>query len=249
MADALVVAALTSEDYAQSEISALVNILDAELLLGSEATSRNLQERLNQQKWRIVWFVGHGTEHGVSLYDGPIASGTLTSFIRNASPDLVVLNTCSSLNVAMDIYNEVATNFVCTIQETPDNAAFFMGKQLAINIARGHTFKESYLRSKSGQNRNYVFLPGANGMTGQDIEQRTPPSTRDGNGDIADLHEEVSRLSYLVYGNEQWQLPGIIPSMAKLQRDCNQVRLLLFLLIVLVLLSAAVALGRWWPMI
>lgn len=248
MAEALVVAALTSEEYAQSEISALVNILDADLLLGSDATSRRLQEMLNSQPWKIIWFVGHGTEHGVSLFDGPIGSGTLTSFIKSTRPELVVINTCSSLNVAMDIYNEVATNFICTVQDVPDNLAFFTGKQMAINLSRGMSYKNAYLMSKSGQNRTYLFLPGANGMAPKEPEESSK-STRNGNGDIEDLHEEVSRLSYLIYGNEKWNIPGILPAIAKLQRDSNQIRLLLILLVMLVLVSTAVIIGRGWPLL
>jgi len=219
MGGTLLVAPLINEDYGHSEISALVNILEAELLLGADATSRNLLDKLSSEEWEIIWFIGHGSNTGMMLHDGKIDSGALTSFIRNANPGLVVFNTCSSFGVASDIQNEVATNFICTISDIDDRTAFFTGKQLAQNIANGYSYQDSFHRSKSGQNRNYVYLAGT-----KDMPSRGDQDAYAKQADLLDLQEEISAISTDIYGGKGWNQSGLLGTVREIEMEVQKIK-------------------------
>jgi len=235
MASTLVVAPMVDGEYGQSEISSLVNILDANLLLGSEATSRNLIDKLNSRQWEIIWFIAHGTVSGIMLHDGEIDSGVLTSFIRNAEPELVVLNTCQSIDVAMAIHNEVATNFICTLSDVPDRQAFFTGRQLAISIANGYSYHRSYKRSISGQNRDYIFLAGSDDMA-RDNEEAEIFREK-----IAVIQQQLTKIVGTVYGDIKWNQPGLVNIVKNLRDSSEKQKLLIICLIAtnLLIISSA----------
>jgi len=220
--ETLVIAPMVTEEYAQSEISTLVNMLDAELLLGADADSRNVMQKLQSRgDWSIVWFIAHGREEGIMLHDGEIDCRILTSFIRGARPELVVFNTCSSLNIAMDIHNEVQTNFVCTVTEVESKLAFGYASRFAANIVSGMSYYESYLDARPGQNRTFLFL-GADNM----MNRRASVSSSGGmnnNGEWSDLKVEVKRLSLIIDGDEKWNQRGLVPTMNLIQHQLEKI--------------------------
>lgn len=215
--DVLVIAPLTDEAYAQSEISSLVNTLNAELLLGQDATSRNLLDRLTSRSWKILWFVCHGNQYGLNLADGMLETRILTSFIRGAKPEFVFLNSCSSLPVAMDIYNEVRADFLCTVQDTPDSVSFFTGKQFAVALSTGSSYRDAYLASKPGQNQNFLFLSGNSPMANANNVQE--PNRR-----IETIEDELARINAVLEGSQKWNVIGLLQRTEVISKEMDQLK-------------------------
>lgn len=203
----LVVAPKTDLLLVDSEVAAVVNFLRASLL-NDHVTAEMLLDELAEQ-WDVVWFAAHGDESGVHLSDGPLGSGPLTSFIRTAGASLVVFNTCSSFQVANEIYNELLIDLVCTIRPVPDRDAFFTGKQFAIQLSRGQTPHEAYLLAKGGGNRDYVFM-------NKREKPVSPPVISP--AQIDQLSEELRRLVEVMDGRPRDKVPGLLETVVNLSQ-------------------------------
>lgn len=217
----LVIAPRTNLVLVEDEVSAVVNALGASILQGP-VTARDVLEKI-AEGWDIIWFMTHGTEDGIMLFDGPLSASSLTTFIRTSEARLVVLNTCESIGVALEIHNELLTNLVCTLREVPDRDAYFTGKQLAMHLARGKTFSQAYLAAKPGQNQNYIFLVGkerdaqTNALTSVPIPAVRPSDTKD-------YAEQIKRLDALVSGDMLWGQEGLVHTVRSLLKEVNDIK-------------------------
>lgn len=197
----------------EAEVAAVVNHLHASILTG-QVTSENLLSKLEEQ-WDIVWFATHGDENGIYLSDGPISSDVLVPFMRTANASLIVLNTCSSINVAQDIYNELSIDLVCAIRPIPDRQAFFTAKQFAFNLSRGLSPYDAYVRAKPGRNRDYVFLGRGNSlMPLSAIDER----------EYQRMSQELGRLVRLIDGEERDQEPGLLRVVKETAEDVQRLK-------------------------
>lgn len=194
---------------ADSEVMALVNILHADLLNGDEATATHLIDMLAAGTYRRLLLLTHGDKAGVVMADGHLSTSQLTSFSRIGELDLIVLNTCESLDVAMAMHNELpVTDLICTVRALPDPTALYLTKQLALQLSRGLSNQDAYERSKPGQNRDYLFIPRSD-RTGKYTV--TPAERPDSMAeDIVKIRDEVHRIVALVDGDERWNQPGMI---------------------------------------
>lgn len=260
----LVIAPRTNLVMAEEESTAVVNALNAQIMQG-RVTSNMVLDRL-AEGWDIVWFMTHGAPDGILLSDGPLDASTLTTFIRTSEARLVVLNTCDSIQVALDIHNELLTNLICTLREVPDRDAFFTGKQLAFQLARGKTFSQAYLAAKPGQNKDYIFLVGKDrdkpsvNLTTVPLSAPAPADAAGGRptrvGEYGEFEERIRRLDAVVSGDMLWGTEGLVNTVKSLLAELNKLKqailvlqfgggVMLFLLVVILLtiISAYVA-GR-----
>lgn len=237
----LVIAPRTNLVLAEEETTAVVNALTANLMQGNVTASMVLDKV--SEGWDIIWFMTHGTPSGILLSDGPLDAGNLTTFIRTSEARLVVLNTCQSIDVALAIHNELLTNLICTLREIPDRDAFFTGKQLAFQLARGKSFSQAYLAAKPGQNKDYIFLVGKDRdkpsavLASLPVEAPGPNSGAKGH-DEGEYGDRIKRLDAIVSGDMLWGQEGLVNTVRTLLAAVNEVKRS-----VLVLQIGAVALG------
>lgn len=215
----LVIAPRTNLVLVEDEVTAVVNSLHANLLQGV-VTANQVLDKISEG-WDIIWFMTHGTEEGIMLSDGPLSAASLTTFIRTAEARLVVLNTCESIGVALDIHNELLTNLVCTLRELPDREAFFTGKQLSLHLARGKSFSQSYLAAKPGQNQNYIFLVGKERDSPVATIAPLPPTKAEGG---LEYTKQIERLDALVSGNALWGQEGLVNIVRSLLKEVADIK-------------------------
>lgn len=212
----LVVAPNNDLPRASAEAIAVANLLPGYLLQGN-VTVNDLLAQAERGKWDILWFACHGDEYGVVLSDSHLSTSALTTLVRTSNAKLIVLNTCSSLVVALSIHNELLTDFICTIQPVPDLSAFLTGKQLALHLSRGYSPVEAYFLAKPGQNRDYVFLPGR--FIPQTVATPISPITNfiPSQNELHEIKDELKRIVVLIDGKESWGQPGLRKTVSDLQ--------------------------------
>jgi hypothetical protein len=212
----LMVAPPSDLAMAANEVQQVVNILGAKLLQGDDADIHGILNMV-ATPFDIVWFAAHGSAEGVYLKDGILNTSEITTLVRSSGAQLVVMNTCSSRNVALGIYDELKIPLVCTIAEVPDRTAFITGTIFARKIAEGMEFREAYEAAKPGQNRRYTFLP-------EEGRVMAPPPERSNRieDDITSLAALVRRLEILVTGNADYNVEGLTITVRTLSKKVDQ---------------------------
>lgn len=145
---------------ANNEISAIVNTLHPDLLSGDITISEFINKVKNN--YDIIWFVAHLYKEGIVFLDGYLDAQIISQSLRDNPPDLIVFNTCDSLDSAIDIHNELGSQVVCTVADIEDTLSFSTGKALAANLLRYETYYEAYKASLPGENSQYRFIGRAN---------------------------------------------------------------------------------------
>lgn len=123
--------------------------------LNGTVTRKDLLDALGGHVWDIIWFATHGDQNGIMLSDGAVSIADLTAIARNSGAYLVVLNSCSSRYVGMEIYYELGVDVITTEAAADDMSAYQTGAFLARNLASGLSVVDAYERSKPGQNALY----------------------------------------------------------------------------------------------
>lgn len=212
----LVICPKTDLPLALDEAVEAANILGGRLLQG-DVTASDLVDAVSGGEWDTLWFATHGDEHGIVLSDGHLSTSLLTTIVRTSDADLVVLNTCSSLGVALAMHNELLTDLICTIRPVPDKDAFLTGKQLAYHLSRGMTAMNAYTAAKPGQNRDYIYLPGSRTVNNRRRDD-------DGKSSISldEIWREVQRIIVLIDGNDSWGTDGLRRNMIRLEQSLKE---------------------------
>lgn len=156
----LLVAPATNLIHIAEEVQAIVNTsgLAVRLLQGT-VTESDISEALRRGSYDCLWLATHGDECGVLLSgDALLPTSALTALVRAHAIPFVVLNTCSSLQTAMQINQEAHADVVATIAAVPDAEAFRTGALLAHHLGLGSTPRAAYEASKPGGNRTYIYL-------------------------------------------------------------------------------------------
>lgn len=167
----LLVAPDVGLDSAKQEVRAVSLALNATLLNGT-VTRKDVLDTLHAKQWDVVWFATHGDEHGIQLSDASLPTGDLAAIVRNSRATLLVLNSCSSRNVARDIHYDLdrSINIICTQAAADDITAYQTGALLARNLAQGLSVRDAYERSRPGNDSLYFFF-GADGQRGDSNDE------------------------------------------------------------------------------
>jgi hypothetical protein len=217
----LVVAPETDLTLVRDEVTAVVNSLGANILQGFVTADMVLNKVT--EGWNVLWFMTHGTEEGILLSDGPLNASALTTLARAADAGLVVLNTCQSINVAMQVYNELQVSVVCTLSNVPDREAFFTGKLLAKELAKGKSYLDAYLDSKPGQTERYIFLQGRYKEKEQAVAVSSNLHSSGSSQNKGDLQDAIRRLDALVSGDSTWGQQGLVHIVRELLEKMEKV--------------------------
>jgi hypothetical protein len=165
MGQDLVIAPPTDLEYAGAEVDAIVNALGAELM-SDNVTFRAVVDKLSVRKWRYVFIAAHGTPDGIQLEDGLLSPSSLVQLLKANPPDLVVINTCSSLDIAVRVKEEAGVDCIGTIIDIPDRDAYVTISQLARALAKGLDVATAYHLSRPSRERLYTYQNGKLHMNG-----------------------------------------------------------------------------------
>ena len=148
------------------------------VVLNGQVTRKDLLDAMGGHCWDVIWFATHGDEHGIVLSDGPVPVADLTSIARNSSASLVVLNSCSSRLVGLEIHYELGVDVVTTQTDADDLSAYQAGTFLARNLAQGMSVADAFERSRPGQQALYYLFSAHDGS--EDREAQTIKLMHDG---------------------------------------------------------------------
>lgn len=210
-------------EYGIDEVMQIVNLLGAKLLSGKQATIHGLLDIL-AQGWDGIWLVTHADESGWYLSDGIVNASETTTLVRSSETSLLVMNTCSSYEVAHKVAKELGTALICTVKEVPDRQAFITGVIFAQKIAAGYDYVQAYEAAKPGQNSTYELIEARSKVM--------PPNERgrgfqDGVADaqsFAKFTESVAELERIVYGSPRLGLAPLRELTVQLQRDVSELK-------------------------
>lgn len=134
---------------AADEVRAISLALHPVILSGS-VVRRDVLDALRSHNWDIIWFVTHGNERGIQLSDGDLPTSDLTAIVRSSGAWLVVLNTCSSRLIGLELHYELGVSVITTVGVVDDLAAYQAGALLAQALAETHDVAAAYEASRPG---------------------------------------------------------------------------------------------------
>lgn len=157
----LLIAPNVGLEKATEEARAVASSLGAFQLVGKVDRDDVLSAiEQNRRQWDIIWFATHGTEKGVELSDGTLPTDELVALVRNTQAELVVINTCSSRYIGLELHDELGVSVICTQTDAGDLKAYQTGRLLASNLAHGMPVRQAFDRSKPGNNLLYYLFEG-----------------------------------------------------------------------------------------
>jgi hypothetical protein len=190
------------------------SLLHAEILLGS-ITAHMLQRALYKPR-RGVWFILHGNDQGIEMSDGLLSVNLLLPMLEAASPQVVYLNSCKSLQVGLALQSRLRCAFVTNVMEVPDQEAFVSGAAFAHQLSEGKSFYAAYQAARPATNTNLVYLPSSDeGL--RPVSESLPPSE-----DVKRLLQEVQRLTLLIDGDARYNVTGLKLSLQHLNESVNR---------------------------
>jgi hypothetical protein len=164
-----------------TEIREIVLSLNA-LPLTGHVTSADVLRTIAEGRnvLRRVFFATHGDENGILLSDGvALSTSELTMDLRNvANLELVVLNTCASETIALNLHADLHTNVIATITAVPDTLAWRTTAWLARNLAKGMSIAAAFESSRPGQDRIYRLFAAQRPMDKSDAHHITAMITQ-----------------------------------------------------------------------
>lgn len=137
---------------ANVEIAAISKWMDA-TVLKKTVRSVDIAEAVSENRFDIIWFLGHGNAEGIELSDGLLDVTGLVQFVRKSDSSLCVLNTCESEAMAIDTCSQSGADVICTIAEVDNKDAIRLGHLLAGEIATTDSYKEAF---------DIIATPGSN---------------------------------------------------------------------------------------
>lgn len=172
------------------EINAISVALRPAILHGV-VTRRVVLDALRGRNWDVVWFATHGDQDGIELSDGPLSVADLTAVVRASGAWLVVLNTCASRLIGLELHYELGCAVITTQAEIADVTAYQTGALLAQALTESKDPVAAFNASRPGQSVNYLLF--YNSSNDERVETKT----------ILMLNEWGSRLSSKIDGLER----------------------------------------------
>lgn len=213
----LLIAPDSGLQHAADETQRIINALRPEVLLG-EVTTTDVLDRIQAGTFDIVWFLGHSGPDGLQLSNGILSAAHLAQILRQCTPRLVVLNSCSSFAVANQLHDTLHCAIVCTVVDVADLDAYITGAALAHALAQGLDIAAAYAASRPPSNRVYVLLNGSLSLNGTDeLDDLKRLVTRT----AADLHGEIAGMARTTAAMQQ-QLEAIQQEQERVRAELTQ---------------------------
>lgn len=183
---------------AASEIAAIDRNHDAAILKGLVRDVDIEREIAESGPFDIFWWITHGTDSGVLLSDGLLSIQGVAEYTQASGAQLVVLNTCSSENVALEIVTSgppdgIRPDIICTVAPVDNRDAIRKGSLLAAALVKAGDFYDAF---------SAVKVPGDfyRYLRGEVQYRRREPGNE----------PSLAELFRLIAGDQRLDQPGLI---------------------------------------
>lgn len=148
--------------YSDVEVSHLVEILQpVRLLQGRFSLSELIRTLEGLGSVDYIFFIGHANASGLELSDEFLYNAQVIRLFKKLSPKLIFLNSCETLNLAVNLYSEIpGVTVIGTRTEVVDQSALVTGLHFAEALAKGLSFLQAYedSRPKNDEAAGYYFI-------------------------------------------------------------------------------------------
>ena len=158
--------------------------LDVTPILGTVT----LQEILDDSgEYDILWIAAHGGPDGVRLSGDQLwRTDELIDYAKDFA--LIVLNTCSSLEIAQGISNRWGAGVICTIADVGDRDAGRVAARFARALSTTGNPSDAYEYAFRGANQTYLYVG----------ERRTMDNKQDLSAKIDELSRQVTKIEIML---------------------------------------------------
>jgi len=205
---------------AVAEVRAVSSALHPVVLNGN-VTRKDLLDAMAGHVWDIIWFATHGTPEGIMLTDGYVPISDLTAIARNSGARLIVLNSCSSRYIGLELHYELGVDVVTTEADANDLTAYQTGTFMARNLAAGMSVAEAFERSRPGQHAQYYLFTAHDDR--EDAEARTIKMMNDGFSRLERLIRQVETAMADQFASMDRRVLAVETSTAVLERRSTPV--------------------------
>lgn len=128
--------------------------------LAPDVRRRELILALRGREYDVLWFATHGDETGLQISDTDVLPAEdLVGLVRGAGLFGLVLNSCSSLNLAEMVHDATGVDVVCTVADTPDLAAWQVAALFAQHLGKLGDFREAFNLARRGGPALFRYVP------------------------------------------------------------------------------------------
>lgn len=128
--------------------------------LPPDARHRDLVEKIQENRYDVLWLATHGASEGVLLCDDQVlTAGELTALVQRAGVRGVVLNTCSSDKIAESLHDETGADVVCAVMDVPDRMAYQTAALFGEHLGMTGDFRAAYDAARLGGEQPYRYIP------------------------------------------------------------------------------------------
>lgn len=140
-----------------TEAQDLALILGA-VLVNGYVTRKRVIDAIAARRIDVLWFVAHGDQRGVNLSNEHMSTADLTAVVRASGAGLVVLNTCSSEDVAYRLHYELDVSVIATVANVDEPSAYQTGVLFARHLATGASVADAFAQAKPGSGAMYRLI-------------------------------------------------------------------------------------------
>jgi len=191
------------------ELAALVNAgLDVQVV--RNATRRDVLSA-DYCEIDVLWFAAHGGknedgEPALQLADGWLPASTLAALVKAFSLSHVYLNSCDSIDIAMQMIADTEAAIVCSIAKPTDEVAVTAGTLFARRFAFHGDFAKAYQETKAVANHSYRFLGNINGSATMTVTGRDTTT------------KQLDDILRAILGDQFTGSPGLMAQVASINR-------------------------------
>lgn len=128
--------------------------------LAPDAQRRELLHALQRREHDVLWLATHGDETGIALSDTDVLSAEdLIGLVRGAGLFGLVLNSCSSAQIAEMVHDATGVDVVCTVADVPDLAAWQAGVLFARYLGESGNFRTAFDLARPGGSTQFRYVP------------------------------------------------------------------------------------------
>lgn len=137
----------TSDLQTAADVVAAARGLRTTVLSGT-VTGREVLDHLARDQYSIVHFGGHGDGVSIQLSDGLLRDDDVLTALRGAHVEMIVLNSCCSIRLAVELYRAGAAPRVIGWRDSvTDDAATRWAGEFYRLLALGADYSDAFVRS------------------------------------------------------------------------------------------------------
>jgi len=130
--------------------------------LDGYVTSREVLKEIGSGRHQVVYFGGHSCLNDLQMSDGPLNDEYLKMALRSGNVQMLILNSCSSISMAAQLYRAGVTPRAIGWQQDDlgDQTAIDWARAFFRSLALGADYWEAYINSvEVMRTRNAEFKP------------------------------------------------------------------------------------------